>query len=284
MSIVDKNIMEAETSDPCHILCIAFKLNFTVKANINLALGSNFEYECGNRYSFWFKIKEKASGSSSMQLIDEKFAFQFYAMGELGLRVGMEMEFAVGLFSTKADSVGFAAEAGPYVESFGYFMYELSSVKVSGAAAQIHSKMAGALYVEFGVYLVISFKAQLGDGKLEYNPTLYEHQWPILHAGEKINVHDFAYKQPGSDDKTIIKDTTTYTLSDNLRNMACLNLTEGDLFQDVYGLDKFYYTLSNPHFALNGNDIVVTVPENVRYMDMRSNHHLGWCKISLLQR
>ena len=279
MSIAEKNITEVEVSDPLHILCIAFKVNISVQANINLALGSNFEYECGNRYSFWFKIKEKASGSSTMQLIDEKYTFQFYAMGELGLRVGIQLEFAVGLFSTKLDSVGFVAEVGPYVELFGYFFYELNSVKVPGAAAKIETKMSGALYIEFGIYLIISFKAQLGDGKLEANPTLYEHQWPILYAGEEINVHDFAYQQPANDEKTIIKDTT-YTLSDSLRNMACLNLTEGDLFQDIYGLNKFYYNLSNPNFALNGNTITVTVPENVRYMECDLTITWGGAKLA----
>ncbi len=279
MSIIDKNITTAETSDPCHILCIAFKINFEIQAKINLVLGSNFEYECGNRYTFWFKIKEKTAGDSRMQLIDEKYAFQFYVMGELGLRVGIQLEFAVGLFSTKLDSVGIVAEVGPYVELFGYFFYELNSVKVSGAVAQLNTKMSGALYLEFGVYLIISFRAQVGDGKLEYNPTLYEHQWPILHAGEEINVHDFAYKQPGSNEKTIIKDTT-YILSDNLRNMACLNLTEGDLFQDIYGLGKFYYTLSNPNFVLNGNTLTVTVPKNVRYMECDLTITWGGAKLA----
>ena len=267
IKIVDKNIISTEISDPFHIFCVAINTDFVVRANINMALGSNFEYECGNRYSFWFKVKEKTAGNSSMQLIDEKYALQFYAMGELGLKVGVELEIAAGLFSTKLDSLGIIAEAGPYIDLFGYFFYELNSVEAPNSIKEIDTKMAGVLYLEFGAYLIVSLRAQAGDGFFEKINTFYENEWPILYAGEEINVYDFAYEQPKLNEKTIIKDYTTYTLSDSIRNMACLSLTEGDLFQEVYKTDKFYYTLSNSNFALKNNVITITVPENTRYME-----------------
>ncbi|SHH44778.1 InlB B-repeat-containing protein [Clostridium grantii] len=261
ISIIDQNLVDAQGCvDPFNIFAYSYKMDFVVSANINLALGCNFEYQSGTRYCFWFKIREKNAGSSSMPLIDETYAFQFYAMGELGIRAGLQLEFAIGLFSTKLDSVGVGVEVGAYTEMFGYFFYDLKSVNNKRT-----SKMVGALYLEFGIYLEIAFKAQVLNGNVSYNPTVYEEQWPLLYAGDEINVYDFAYEQPEKDNKELIKDITTYPLPQEFRNMSCLNLTEGDMFQEVYDNDRFYYTLSNKNFVLKDGIITVTVPENIRY-------------------
>ncbi|MEI6578970.1 MAG: InlB B-repeat-containing protein, partial [Eubacteriales bacterium] len=271
VSLIDKNIFETNSwVDPFCIIAYSFKLDFVVNVNLNLALGCNLEYSSGTRYNFWFSIRAKQAGNSSMDLMDESFHFQFYVMGFLGIRVGLLLEFAVGLFSTKLDSIGITAEAGVYVELFGYFIYQYDSLRAQGSShTDISSVMCGALYVEFGIYLEIAFKAQVLDGKYKYNPTLYEHQWPLLYAGEQINVYDFGYSQPPDDDIVLIKDVTSLTLPASIRYMDCLDLKEGDLTVNQYGLDKFYYSLSNKNFALNEStgNVTVTVPENIRYME-----------------
>lgn len=271
VSIIDKTLSEKKTwVDPFCVIAYSFKLDFVISANINLALGCNFEYMSGKRYNFWFAIKAKDAGNSSMDLMDETFKFQFYAMGHLGLRVGLQIEFAVGLFSTDLASIGIVSEAGAYVELFGYFIYEYNSVRDQGTSqAEIKSKMCGALYLEFGIYIDVSFKAQAINEKFVYNPTLYKNQWPLLYAGDQINVYDFGYDQPKNDDVVLIKDVTTHTLPDSIRYMDCLDLKEGDLSINEYDLKKFYYTLSNKNFVLDENTgvITVTVPENVRYMN-----------------
>ena len=39
-------------------------------------------------------------------MIDEKFNFQFYVMGTLGLKAGVKAEIAFGLLSTSIASIG----------------------------------------------------------------------------------------------------------------------------------------------------------------------------------
>lgn len=271
VNLLDKTIVEQKAwVDPFCIIAYSFQIDFVINANVNVALGCNLEYMSGTRYNFWFEIKAKQAGNSSMDLMDETFQFQFYAMGHLGLRVGLQFEFAVGLFSTDLASVGIVAEAGAYTDLFGYFFYDYNSVRSQGASqAERSSKMCGALYLEFGIYMEVSFKAQALSDRFVYNPTLYEHQWPLLHAGEQINVYDFGYEQPKEDDPLLIKDVTDYTLPDSIRYMDCLDLKEGDISINEYDLNKFYYTLSNKKFVLDENtgNIKVTVPENVRYME-----------------
>lgn len=72
------------------IVAIKVDLNFIVRANVNIALGADLRYEVGKRYSFWLHLKSQKAGSSEIDLIDEKFNFQFYVMGTLGLKAGPE--------------------------------------------------------------------------------------------------------------------------------------------------------------------------------------------------
>ena len=61
-------------------LVVFVKADFLVHADINIAMGANLQYQVGKRYNFWLKIGlfKPEAGSSTMDLVDEEFAFQFY--------------------------------------------------------------------------------------------------------------------------------------------------------------------------------------------------------------
>lgn len=88
------------------IAAVKVNLNFIVKANVNIQLGADMEYQVGKRYSFWLHLLDRESGSSEIDLIDERFAFQFYVMGTLGVKAGVKAEIAFGLLSTSLASIG----------------------------------------------------------------------------------------------------------------------------------------------------------------------------------
>lgn len=75
-----------------HLNVLAVKLNVNIigRANVNLAVGADLEYQAGKRYTFWLHILDLKSGSSEMDLIDERFGFQFYVMGTLGFKAGVK--------------------------------------------------------------------------------------------------------------------------------------------------------------------------------------------------
>ena len=78
ITLIDQNLFQQEF----YISIVAVKLsaNFLVHANLNLAIGADLEYEVGKRYNFWIEVRSKTSGSSEMDLLDERFGFQFYMM------------------------------------------------------------------------------------------------------------------------------------------------------------------------------------------------------------
>lgn len=75
-----------------HLNVLAVKLNVNIigRANVNPAVGADLEYQAGKRYTFWLHILDLKSGSSEMDLIDERFGFQFYVMGTLGFKAGVK--------------------------------------------------------------------------------------------------------------------------------------------------------------------------------------------------
>jgi len=258
------------------IFAINISADFVIKGNVNIAMGANMEYVVGKRYSFWFDIISKTSGSSEMDLLDEKFAFQFYVMGKLGLKMGIEAEIAVGVISTKIGSIGLTAEFGPYVEMWGYFIYEYTKLRPANTSTwEYDEKMMGAMYLEFGLYLEMTFKAQAFDDLFKYQPTILDKKWPLLTAGTRNNVYGFAY-EIADDEVLLIKDDdnnsangVTMTLPETYRQMEYLDLCEGDVEQEIYDLGKFNYTLSNSNFVFNkdNGEITVTVPKGVQFME-----------------
>jgi uncharacterized repeat protein (TIGR02543 family) len=258
------------------IFAIGIGGNFVVKGNLNLALGANMEYVIGKRYTFWFDIISKTSGNSQMDLLDERFAFQFYVMGELGLKMGVELEIAAGIISTKIGSIGVTAEFGPYVKMWGYFIYEYEKLRPANTAVwNKDERMMGALYLEFGLYLEMTFKAQVLDGLFAYEPTLLDKEWPLLTAGTRNNVYDFAYQMAVGEIVQLLDEDAnrtngiTMVLPESFRLMQYIDLCEGTMEQAVYTNSKFHYTLNNRYFELNEQTglITVTVPEGVQYME-----------------
>ena len=135
-----------------YLFQISVEGNFIVRANVNIALGANLEYEIGKRYVNWFSIFGNGSGASQIDLVDERFAFQFYAMGHVGLKAGVLIEVKVGVISTKIGNVGISADVGAFAELYGYFQYTYTKMRPSGSTQWTEDEsLMGALYFEFGL-------------------------------------------------------------------------------------------------------------------------------------
>ncbi len=182
--------------DPFHILCYGISADFVVSATMHVTIGMTFNFGVAKRYAFSLMLFDREATTETIDLEEAHYNFQFYVMGTIGIRAGIEFEVAVGLFSLKLDSIGISAEVGAYAQMWGYFYYELSWVK----GQDKESTCSGALFIEIGIYLSVKFKAQLFSyDKLTYNPTLYENEWPLWSAGDQENVYDFYYPESPDD-------------------------------------------------------------------------------------
>jgi hypothetical protein len=129
--------------------------DFVVGGQINVALGCDYEYKAGNRYSFRVDVLHRNAESSTSKLITEENSFQLYVLGKLGLRAGIRLSIAVGIISVNLDSMAITANTGIYYRIGGFFYYQYGP---SG------SSFSGSCNLGIGSYLNIAFKAQLLNG------------------------------------------------------------------------------------------------------------------------
>lgn len=223
--------------DPYYILCYGIKADFVVGASFYVTMGMTFTYEVAKRYNFSILLFARECTNDTIDLKAPEYEFTFYVMGTMGIRAGVEFEVGVGLFSLKLDSIGITAGAGVYAQLWGYFFYDLKGVKDSNTGKyEKTSQYSGAMLIEIGVYLKITFKAQLfSSKKLTYQPTLYENYWPFFTIGERENVLGFAEKDDdGNEIQTEYDMVTvrTLTLPSSLFSMRYLDMITGEIGGD----------------------------------------------------
>jgi uncharacterized repeat protein (TIGR02543 family) len=257
--IVDQELTsQSGPIDTLHILEYNVKLEFLIKANANVALGSAITYETANRYTYNVRIFDRTVTSDTAVLVPEHYTFTLYVMGTLGLKVGVKASICVGLISTKLDSVGFTAEAGVYLRLWGYFYYQVGATKVGGVY-QYDTNGGGALLIELGIYLDVRFLAQAFDNTFTYNPALYSHEWPILTAGARRNVQDFAYAQANAPSIAMKRTLRTVSIPKSVFNMSYMDLKSGEDGTAYYGNKDYTITMTNSAFTYDQANGTITV-------------------------
>lgn len=280
--------------DKLHILAYKVGADFVVSANLYVTMGLTFDYAVAKRYSFSLSLFSRKCTNNVVDLETAHYEFAFYVMGTVGIRAGVEFEIAIGLFSTKLDSIGICAEAGVYAQMWGYFYYQLSWQKGSPKQSQYN----GAMYIDIGAYLKISFKAQaFSNDKLTWKPTLFEKEWPFYSVGEQENVLDFFLEEDDEDLDIELIDEKTVTLPTSVLTMKYLdmktgemggeedddgNLVPGKIFDDATE-SRFKITFSDPeHFSYDAKTNTITVTPKTGEGRVDGEMTLTWlgCKLS----
>jgi len=275
ITLVEKEICRVEV---CVLgIAIYCKADFVVRADINIAMGTSLQYEVGKRYSFWFKVGlfKPEAGSTTMDLVDESFAFQFYVMGKIGVKMGIKATVGFAIGSSSLARVGLSLEMGPYVKLYGFFIYEYDRWREANTDTWISNEtMAGALYVDFGLYLVVSIDAAALGDLFEVEYTFLDEEFPLLEAGTKQYPYGFHY-EPLEGELVVVQDEDdnssngiTMMLPDEYRALSYCNLVSGYLGAQAFEWDDYNITLSNPAFSIDANGVItVAVPEDTRYME-----------------
>ena len=280
VKLVEQEIFMAEVN----VLGIAIgvEVDFVVRADLSLAIGSNLQYQVGKRYEFWFKIGlfKPSAGSSTMDLVDEQFAFQFYVMGRLGLKAGISATFYVGLGSGGFARVGISAELGPYIKMYGFFVYEYTKFRAANTENWVcDERMGGAYFMELGLYFVMGFEASALGGLFEYDYEFLDEEIPLLTAGDQKFYYQPNY-EPEEGEMLLVKDVDnnssngiTMTLPEYTLALDYLDMTGGYMAIESLDYDRYHYTVSNPNFSIDPKtgEISVTIPEGIRYMECDLN-------------
>lgn len=251
VDLVEVKIFSAEAKILAGIIVVGVQADFVVSANINIMLGMTFDYKTAKRYNFTLYVLSKTSNSDSIDLVKSEYNFDMYVMGSLGVRAGVRLTVYAGLFSKKVAAIGITAEAGAYLQLWGYFFYSNHWVEGSDKVTSV----SGAMLMEVGAYLEIRFLATAIGGIFEYNPILYDKYWPLWNMGSVDNVYDFNYKTTvgAADDKDInMGAAASVALPTDRMNMSYMNLKDGKINNKTFTYKDFTITTTGNFTYENG--------------------------------
>ena len=277
MDLVEKEIFSAEV---CYYgIALGIDVSFVVSLDVSLAIGSNLEYEVGKRFTVWYLLTgdlHSDHGCTSTNIIDEKFSFQFYIMGRLGLRAGLRARVFIGLFSGKFASIGLAIELGPYLKLYGFFVYHYNRIlEVGSSKPKVESETFGALFIEIGVYFKLDVDASAVGGLLSWDTTILEKELPIVQIGDQYFVYAFAANMEGDVETVRVidkypdtPDVITMRLPDSRAAVKRMDMKSGEVSTYVPFHADIHYSLSNSAYQYDKQTQTLTVqkPEGARYI------------------
>lgn len=191
---------------------------------MNIALGSDLEYEVGKRYNFWFRVGlfKPTFGSSTMDL---------------------------------------TTELGPYVKLWGFFIYDHQKYRPKNSQDWASKEqMTGALYMEFGLYLMVGLEAKTLF--LEYDKDFVDVEFPLLSAGERrYYCYAADYEPEGEDDEIVIYDNETadqwegcavsMVLPEYTYALKYMDLSTGRQGTSPLSPQSYTFKVSNPNFRVD---------------------------------
>lgn len=230
--VVEQNIVDTEKylPPPLPIIAVNAEIDFVVKMDACVSIGFDFEYQTGKRYTYTIDVFAGAVYNDEVSLLEEQYEFDFYVMGRLAVKAGLEFEFKVGLFSTDLDSVGFQAEAGAYTKLWGYFYYELKYTAGNGRS----QSCSGALLIDVGAYLELGLKAQAFKDTFSTELKLLDKEWSLWTVGRQDNILDFTTEQEGMPYIKLKQHVRDTELPDYVFSMHYLDLKDGKEKDAVY--------------------------------------------------
>ncbi len=266
LKIVDVTIYEMEKmiTPEMPILAVNFSVDFIVEMEACVSIGFDFEYMTGKRYTYAVDVFGRKVKCDTVVLQEEKYEFCFYTMGRLGIRAGIELEFNVGLFSTKLDSVGIQAAAGAYTKLWGYFYYELKYTASQGRS----QNYCGAMLVEVGAFLEVGLNAQVLDGVLRKEFEVLDKEWPLWSAGNADSILDFSTAQEDMPNIKLKQYIRSAVIPDSTFRLTYLDLKEGKEKQAIY---NDYFDENSAADDENRRNFIITMTNDKFTYDPQTN-------------
>lgn len=257
--LCEVNLFSA-TFMPMIPLSIKTELNFVV--NISFAAGISMEASVLQAKGIGIRgnIKDPSSVNVYRFIMagDDRYIFDMYAYGYLGVEAGIEGKVSVSLFGLNdLGSVGAALEIGAYADLYGYLHYHSQDMRLNkyyASSKENYSDLQGGIYFEMGVYIKISVFAEskLFRKKAELAK---QFKFPIFSVGDKYIYAD----KPTLDGKTdiILRETETnvYEIDGLIATQGTyLDITTGDVVTRQMNSNEFKVACYSKYFKVSKDD------------------------------
>ena len=179
------------------VISLNFDLNFVIK--VSFAAGVKIEASVLEATTIGLTGNYKTRDVSTYRRVtngSDRYIFDFYAYGYLGIKAGIEGEITISFTGLKKVlRAGVGVEIGAYADLYGYLHYHAEERRVFkdiDTNGRHFQTLEGGVYFEMGIYLEL--KAFIGVGKKEYGVSK-EFKFKLLEAGDK-----YLYVEPATNE------------------------------------------------------------------------------------
>ena len=241
------------------VIAITLTIEFAISAKMSVTIGTAAEILSVKRYAFTLRLFKGKASSHQMDLQTPYIDFNFYAMGNLGLRVGPRITVQIAALSGAAKkhnlvNVGYTVHAGAQIDLYGIFFYHF---RMEGGRTK-DSRGVGALEVNAGIFLDLDFffgafldlvSANLHALDISYQYLTTKDQGRVMEACKVEHQVEMANDEP-------------FTIPKYYLNMNTLNVRSGETGRrSNLDYSDFSVTLSNPNFHYNKSTGTITVTQ-----------------------
>lgn len=257
--LCEVNLFSA-TFMPIFPLSVKMELNFVV--NVSFAAGISMEASVLQAKGIGIRgnIKDPSSINVYRFIMagDDRYIFDMYAYGYLGVEAGIEGKVSVSLLGLNdLGSVGAALEIGAYADLYGYLHYHSQDMRMNkyyASPKENYYDLQGGIYFEMGVYIKISIFAEskLFKKKAELAK---QFKFPLFGVGDKYIYADKPTLEGNTDIILRETDTNVYEIDGLIPAQGTyLDITTGDVVTRQMSSSEFKAACYSKYFKVNKSD------------------------------
>ena len=257
--LCEVNLFSA-TFMPIFPLSVKMELNFVV--NVSFAAGISMEASVLQAKGIGIRgnIKDPSSINVYRFIMagDDRYIFDMYAYGYLGVEAGIEGKVSVSLLGLNdLGSVGAALEIGAYADLYGYLHYHSQDMRMNkyyASPKENYSDLQGGIYFEMGVYIKISIFAEskLFKKKAELAK---QFKFPLFGVGDKYIYADKPTLEGNTDIILRETDTNVYEIDGLIPAQGTyLDITTGDVVTRQMSSSEFKAACYSKYFKVSKSD------------------------------
>lgn len=235
-----------------HIVNYVLDVELVFGAKLNITMGVSFEALSVKEYSFTLDMFA-AKGSASV--VDKQTPytnFNFFIMGNLGLRAGIRVTFSIGLISVKLDNLGAMIEVGVYLDLYGFFYFHYDW---NGETNKHNVQSGGALYAAIGLYVDLDLFGGVLLDLASFRVHLYEGELELWNSGNAENIVSVVKPKVSQ----TIYNSKSFGINPQFLKMRKMNVLTGETQDILKELKDFDVSLTNSKFSYDEKTGLISV-------------------------
>lgn len=257
ITLIDENLSKLEYAvrvEGIPIFQINFDLNFVVRVNFAAGISAHSSAMTARQIGVAGSSSTFVKTYSNVLTGDNRYDFDFYCAGYLGLKAGLKLSMSLSGYSIlrQLGEVGVSGEVGAYLDLYGFMHFHAG--KYYQFSNHVDLSLHGGMYMEIGIYLDISVFAKSEVFKAVADASLIELKFPLLKLGDRYILSEFT-----GDSSTLLMHGDSVSISNtDLLSAEYIDITTGETVTGMYDdPENFYLHFSTPYFAYTDGNIVV---------------------------